>query len=250
MITFKNLGIPVYKKRDVNNIGGIILHNPGRGLWSRWKKENQWATFRPELAKELFKRDPNELPDYTGCEKWTFKDWKKRQYNEPYPFDTAIRVYASLMKEGPHFLICGVTGRVAQGCPLDLAAWHVGSGYQMRYKASSWLQEAPWWGARYPHSPSPKEAFPWAYTQGTVNASTIGIEVCPGRAGWDKPFSEEFHVAYVTLKTQLESDFHTLDDEGFPHTTHSAVSPLARTLKNKPTDLPETQYDYEKGVLR
>lgn len=242
MITFKNLGIPVYKKRDVNNIGGIILHNPGRGLHNRWKKENQWV-FLPE-EEQLELGHTQDLPDYTGCEKWKWKDWKKRQYNEPYPFDTALRVYASLMKEGPHFLICGVTGRVAQGCPLDLAAWHVGSGYQMRYKASSWLSEAPWWHARYPHSTSPKEAFPWAYTQGTVNASTVGVEVCPGREGWDRKFSDEVHVALANLRTDLAGA------KFMPYTTHSAVSPLARTLKNKPTDLPESQYDYEKGVLR
>lgn len=42
------------------------------------------------------------------------------------PFDAALRIYGSLMKEGPHY-VYGAAGERAQVCPESLAAWHVGS---------------------------------------------------------------------------------------------------------------------------
>lgn len=215
-----------WKKRKAP-IKGMIAHTTGAGLYNRWKRDN------PE--------QPTSIIDYTeqGAAKWGFLAWRKRKGKEATPFDTALRVYGSLMNAGPHFVVCGETGRVAQLCELDRAAWHVGSRYSGKYKWNRWKKKCAWWQDRWPEYDSPREMMDGLlWTHYGCNDLTVGIEVAPPPKGAQKPWS----AACMRSLQDIYRHVCFYASEEVDVLSHADVHPYSRTSNNKPTDPARTQW--------
>ena len=209
---------------------GLCLHSTGAGLWERWHRENQGALqFSPV----------NLMQPITA--NWT--TWKGQRGKEPYPFDTAVRVYASLMLAGPHVVVCGETGRVAFGTPLNYVAHHVGSQGSGLYKYNGWKSKHAWWLERWPEYRSPRELLnDKLWKTASANQLLIGIEVSPPRISALAPWTEDCYAAIkrVALYCQNRYPSIALDDHSI--LTHSDVHPLKRTARGVPTDPPPSQW--------
>jgi hypothetical protein len=197
----------LYKKRDLSEIGYVILHTTGNG-----------PNDRMEAAR--------------------FSRWRKRHSSITTPFEAAIWVYRSAMKAGPHYVIDGATGQCVQVARHGESAWHVGSSWKGRqatavYKDTDWIMrgvDVRWWNEEFPGLNSPLDLGCW--DKGSVNRVSIGIEVVPPK---DKlPWSNECCARILEVWDQ------------FPAAallTHSIVHPLARSSQGRAWDPPNEQLE-------
>lgn len=231
------------KKRELSSISCVVYHTTGTGLWRRWFRDNPayaQGTPYPEPTGYLEAHKSLEgLPTYSPAP-LGWSEWKKRRGSEPYPFDTALRVYCGgLHKYGPHFLVCGETGRLVQLVPLDRRAQHVGAYTAKEYRSEN--EQQKWQGylqAQSPRHPLPLP--PRTARTPTVNERSIGIEVAPPRSGANTQWSEATLTTLQTLHKQCE----TLLGCSLDYYSHSEVHPLDRMTKTGyPTDPPGSQWD-------
>ena len=206
-------------------IRGVIIHEPGSGLWRRWKRDNNppnpWST----------------LSNY-DLTTWGWDEWKRRRGQETTPFETALRVYSSIYDNSPHFVVCGETGQVAQCVPVNLGANHCSGTKSSYYRRTSWKATRKWWLERWPALNSPRDFLDgnlWGHGEYAIQ-NTIGIEVCPRTGGNELPWTDAGWRGLKDLIQLLVQTYHFPFD---PHhiITHSDAHPLMRTVKGKPTDV-------------
>lgn len=205
----------VYSDRDPSLIRGVVVHTTGGGLWRRWASDN------PRIEV------PEILPRYTQ-QRYTWPEWQDRKGHEPYPFDTALRVYATMMEAGPNQLVCGETGRVAFMCPLDKSAWHVGRDGRRVYEHGV---DNDHWHARWPYR-SPLSLI-GSHEWDEANLITDGIEVAPPRSGYSDPWSKECHETLAWLiGTYLSKKCPNLDIRENTLLSHWDLHPNKRSLNS------------------
>ena len=161
----------IYSERDPDTIRGVVVHTTGGGLWRRWAKDN------PGIK-------PDTIPTYEET-RLRWHEWEKRKGHEPHPFDTAIRVFATMQEAGPYMLVCGDTGRICRMSPLDRVAWHVGRSGRKTYEHGV---DNDHWLARWPYR-SPLGLL-GSHQWDEANMITAGIEVAPCRSGHTEPWSQ------------------------------------------------------------
>lgn len=225
-----------YKNRS-RDVVGIVIHTTGWGSWKRWKRDNPNAP---------------ELTDYTGMDldQFNWAEWKSRRGDESHPFDTCLRIYGSLMDAGPHFVVCGETGRVAITCPPEKVAWHVGSRKSWKYKFKGWKRNCGWWQERWPELEGPQDLLGGLlWRHGRCNDLTIGIEVSPPRRGAQAAWSEACWESLRTLVAEIASDSDHITLDEYHIITHSDAHPVSRTGRNpslrrtgRPTDPGQYQW--------
>jgi hypothetical protein len=229
-VLFFNRGYQLgkYRKRR-HPVLGIVFHTVGVGLWSRWSKESAGNG-------GLQKTEAN-------VEHYTWETWKTRVGKEYAPFDTAIRVYASLMNEGPHFVICGESGRIAQGTPLAYEAQHCGASMRKEYAKGYLGKNRNWWKKRWKELSSPSDLLDgnlWKVY--SPNAVMIGIEVSPSR---EDPYKEWSEACYNSIKKVYEfcrQQHPTLMCDKYHILSHSDIDPERRGTSAQPTDPGPTQW--------
>lgn len=204
-----------YKRRGLGNVAAIVVHTTGGGIIRRWHKQG------------------NSKGDDT-------------------PFETALRVYNKLMDAGPHFVV-GQGGEIAQTCPLDFAAWHVGKLDSRPYWLKNTVPGHKWWhdrwGSRYKSPAEMADGLLWA--GGECNPNTIGIEVVPDiddpqgkRYPWSTMAYEAIqHICFEALK-------HCPNLVLSPETIigHADAHPLSRTSLGKPWDPTPLQWSPKKSA--
>lgn len=182
--------------------------------------------------------------------------WNSNKKKYASPFHAALHIYCNLMTAGPHYVI-GPDGELAQVCPEDLAAWHVGGAGSNEYvKADWWKGGHEWWKERYSHLSGPSGLGVWGPVPsdaprsvkarskyGSVNAHTIGIEVVPNILDLNGGTNSWGDACSRTL-SDLVSDicFRRNIPESMVY-SHSEVHPLSRTSKNKPWDPSDVQWE-------
>ena len=204
-----------YKTRGVGNVVAGIVHTTGAGIVKRWQRQGE-------------------------------------KYGEPTPFETALRVYNKLMDAGPHFVV-GQEGEIAQTCPIDFAAWHVGKLNSRPYWLKNVVPDHQWWHDRWGHSyRSPAEmcgGLLWA--GGECNPNVFGIEVVPDvddPHGKKYPWSPAAYeaIAHVCFEmAKLCPNF-----VPGPQTVigHADAHPLSRTSRGKPWDPTPLQWSPERAA--
>lgn len=148
----------------------------------------------------------------------------------PTPLDAAEFIYsAGIMRSGPHFLICGETGRIKQLAPLSVAAWHVGSAalWELRQVPKSWLQ-------RWTDLQSPRElagGHCWTPPQygrkWSCNARANGIEIVPDQHSPYGPLSDACWRTLAKLTQWLER-FHGIPNQEPYQISHWDAAPWDR----------------------
>lgn len=187
------LGAARGRYHDRGAFVGIVVHTTGAGVVGRWRREGE-------------------------------------RHNEVTPFETALRVYQTIMPDGPHYVI-GQAGECVQVCPEHLAAWHVGSSLAGAYRSMGWDAETRhrWWLRRWPDLCSPLDlAGGHLWDHGSCNDNVLGIEVVPPVDDPRGPWSES---AWVTLGKLLRdvSERRLIPFAREYIVTHSDAHPLART---------------------
>lgn len=178
--------------------------------------------------------------------------WKNsgKLHKEATPFETAIRVYTRQMTAGPHYIVCGDTGRAIQVCPLDLAAHHVGAAKSGPYWHPGWSKgtATAWWSKRWQGLSSPIDLAGGKLWDGkSCNKSTVGIEVVPAltrpRGAWSP-------ATWATLRTLIDDKCAecAIPKEREFVVSHSDAHPLARSAKGLPWDPSPEQWDFGKLV--
>lgn len=232
IIPFQNLGSlrGKYSERSLPTIRGIVFHTTGVGSWNRWKRDNPSTQLQE--------------PDYP-LRDMSWRGWLRRKGKEPFPFDTCLRIYGSLMVEGPHFVVCGETGRIAQGAALNVAAWHVGRQGRKQYLGGP--GEVPaFWRDAWPQLDTPLDLLggnEWT----EANLLTVGVEIAPPSSGPRAPLTDECwqSLAWLVemLSTGVWSELPNLVLDEYHLVTHWDLHPLSRMKKDgTPTDLPTTQW--------
>ena len=208
----------------------------------------------------------------TGAGPWRrlteprFARWRRRNGDPRDTYESAIRIYQSVTTAGPHYVVGQEAGQIAQLCPEDLCAWHVGGkgGSAYARPRAKWLtSEARWWELHWPHLQSPRQLADgqmWtpygakvgarvAWTQwragGSVNANSIGIEVaCPPddpRAPWsDAAWSSLVEVIHdIAIR-------HAIPTTRDRIVSHSDTHPLARSTGGWPWDPSTRQWTWRR----
>ena len=196
-----------------------------------------------------------------------FARWRKRTGIDD-PFEAALWVYAQAMRAGPHYVVCGETGRRAQVCPEDQCAWHVGGrgGGAYRRPVEKWeTAAAAWWADEWPSLESPRElaggklwtpygaaTSAWVALHslgGSVNANSYGIEVVPCLSDPRGPWTEAGWDSLVTVTTDLcfRRDVPCFRDRVL---RHSDAHPLARSARGEPWDTPPAQFSWAEFSAR
>lgn len=200
-----------YKYRG-DKVCGAIVHTTGAGPWRRWQQNPQrWAS----------------------------------------PWDAARHIYRAVMKESPHFVICGETGHVVQMVPMGFAAWHTGSRGAWRYKRKA-LQHLPkWWRERWPELKGPADLLDGRlWRGGSANELCVGVEVTPP---FDHPRGPWTPAAWTSLAWLLQ---YLAGEHGFPFDpyhvfTHSDAHPRQRTTDSgRPWDPGTNQWSGRDAVLQ
>lgn len=169
------------------------------------------------------------------------------RYHEETPFDTACRVYRTIMDASGHYVV-GQAGQIAQVVPEDLCAWHVGGGRSAPYW-SRWGwghgERYDWWRERWPGLDSPRDLAdghlwdpyvigpglaararaPRSWGRRSANAWSVGVEV---------EHADEWAPEAWRSLARLVGDVAArhgipLAREHVP--THSDVHPLSRTTR-------------------
>lgn len=193
-------------RKRKHGVRGIIVHTTGSGPWVRWNEDRE-------------------------------------RYGSP--FDAAREVYEERSILGPHFLICGETGRILQLCELEDVAQHVGSKGSWRYRFPKWEQKRnfDWWYKRFLSCGSPRDLFSGdLWRRGSANELSIGIELAPPLKGPRAPWSLSAWYALNDLCAVLCSDLGTPRDR-YHIITHSDAHPLKRsTSRGRPWDPGRSQW--------
>jgi len=161
------------------------------------------------------------------------------------PYDEALRIYESMGRVGPHFLV-GPLGQVAQLRDPRREAFHVKTTLAQRrdFLNGNWTtlvkpDVVRWWRARWPGQKSPQHLFPAQKPR----SNYIGIEMIPcgtwpNQSGnwtpfWADPFggtrfSGATYLATAELVLQLAGayDINTLDRRKL--LGHEDVNPVTR----------------------
>lgn len=242
-----------YLPRGEHAARAVVIHTTGPGPGKR-VLDPAYARWRRKQAI------------HAGIPGWT---------EETAAFEAALWIYVSSgMKAGPHYVVGQEPGLVAQVCPEDHCAWHVGGKGSRIYQRSNWPIDGPflWWDARFEEL-SPRDlagghlwdpytapaGFSWgrqrarlraSYEKGSCNANSIGIEVVPRVNDPRGPWTT---AAWNNLTPLL------LDITGrnaIPRHpsyifTHSDAHPAARTTKSGlPWDTTPAQFVYDELALR
>lgn len=170
------------------------------------------------------------------------------------PFDHALWLYAFAMEEGPHFLVCGASGRAVQLLPTDLVAWGVGSANAHRYDQAGWYRGAvncKWWlgWADEYDITSPMDLPVWA--GGKCNPNVVNIEVVPpalSAAKVGEPWSDRACQVVAEILGKVVNRYDIEVDERHI-LTHSQANPLARTAKGQPWDLGPKQAEQLRDII-
>ena len=176
------------------------------------------------------------------------------------PFEAALWIYENMVA-GPHFVIGQQLGQIAQVCPLDLCAWHVGGRYGRAYANGKWRKrrDVSWWAGRWPGLTSPRQFAAgqlWtpyrrktsarvalASLGGSVNANTWGIEVVPSKHDTRGPWSDAAWANLIALLVPL-SRLNGLPLRRDRLLTHSDCNPLARSARELPWDTTPAQFTF------
>lgn len=194
------------------------------------------------VRREMLKgrpRDPSALIVHsTPIPDKRLLQYRRKEDHEGTLFDAALWVFRTgRIKACYHYLLGPNVGEIAQTCPLDLAAWHVGSKNHWRY--NKWWRAKgryEWWGKTWVAS-NPKQQFPNLWRGNSVNSNTIGIGFVT-RAGDTGPLTDGhienfFHVRADILESYEVSDY----------VRHCDVHPVSRTGRSgKPYDLSDRQW--------
>lgn len=239
-IPFVNRGFRkgAYSLRSAPAVG-FCLHTTGSGLYHRWHRDNR-------VGQKVGLEELDALGQY----RWG--DWQKRRGHEPLPFDTAVRVYASIMDAGPTFVVCGETGRVAQGAPLNTATWHAGSSGTRRYKRKGWRSDdTDWWHQdRWKELSSPRELVGnRLWRERSANDLLIGVEVAPPSYGPLAPWSDACWESLKALVEETAAAVPTVQLDLYHLLTHSDVDPLRRTHRGHPMDPGPSQWRGHRDAL-
>lgn len=196
----------LYRKRS--KVHAIVVHTTGVGILLKWKKSGA-------------------------------------AHKEATPFETSIRVYTRQMTAGPHYIVCGDTGRIVQVCPHELAAHHVGAAKSGPYWHPNWSKtsQTAWWGKRWSGLSSPIElAGGNLWLNASCNRNTIGIEVVPALSAPRGPWAPDCYKNLRTLLTAIASE-HKVPFTREYIFSHSDAHPLARSAKGQPWDPSPAQFD-------
>jgi hypothetical protein len=201
-----------YKRRGLGSVCAIVIHTTGGGIIQRWQRQGE-------------------------------------KFGEADPFETALRVYNKLMDAGPHFVI-GQAGQVAQTCPLDFAAWHVGKLDSRPYWSKNTVPGHKWWHDRWGHSfKSPAEmADGLLWAGGECNPNVVGIEVVPeidDPRGVKFPWRKEAYDAIQGLCLKIQEICPNLQLRPDTVLGHADAHPLSRTSLGKPWDPTPLQWSPE-----
>lgn len=158
--------------------------------------------------------------------------WRRQaaRFGEATPFETAIRIYRTIMDDAPHYVV-GQGGECVQVTPEESAARHVGARDSHVYAATDWhaARKYAWWRARFPGIRSPRElAGGWLWADGSCNAHTDAIEVVPPVDDPRAPWSD---ACWLTLRRLVHdlSERHSIPVTREHVVTHSDAHPWART---------------------
>lgn len=189
------------------------------------------------------------------------------------PFETAMRVYGTIMEASGHYVVGQGEGQIAQVVPEALCAWHVGGAGSAPYHrlGTSWIPRSEraryeWWQERWSGLDGPGDLaggelwepyvigpsllqrlrHPLSWGKGSVNAWSIGLEVVP-------PLGDqrgEWSSACWRSVTRLVVDMHERDAVPLERDrviTHSDAHPLSRTTpRGKPWDTVPEQWSWER----
>ena len=201
----KSLGSTLgkYKKRDLQDLCGLVVHTTGYGPIRRWKeKPDRWAS----------------------------------------PYEAAVWLYTSAMSASPHF-VADQEGRVTMLNDLDVSAWHVGSNRRKLYKNKwQWGPNGKYkdtynWFNRQYEVHSPLELEPWR--TGSPNSLTVGIEIVPPREDHTGPWYQGAWDAINAAQGVIEAYV----GRKLPTYTHYQLDPIGRGKKDgAPWDPPAVAF--------
>lgn len=197
------------KHNPKRTYAGIIVHNTGLGVISRWKREQRHKT----------------------------------------PFKTAMRIYCELITQGPHYVVgqrgeCAqvlpeeyVAWHVGTGKERAFA---------YRRPPQVWRgSEMQWWADRYPKLKSPLQmAGGSLWANGSVNVNTIGIEVVHPDGPAGTPWSLECNRRLARLINDI-AERRGININPETVVSHSEVHPLTRTKYGRPWDAFDSQWNRE-----
>lgn len=185
-----------------------------------------------------------------------FTAWRK---NVDFPrdtFESAIRIYQSIMIECAHYVVGQEPGQIAQVAPESECAWHVGGkgggAYSKRFER--WrTADTGWWRDEFPELTSPRElaggelwrpyghavglrvAWNQFWAGGSVNANAVGVEVACPLAQPAGPWSDAAWSNLVALVFDIARR-HSIPLDRHYIVSHSAAHPIARSANGKPWD--------------
>lgn len=197
-----------------------------------------------------------------------FESSQRERFEWETPFDAALFIYEQIMKAGPHWVIGQRKGEIAQVCPEDLCAWHVGGRGGWVYRKKRWSnRNTEWWEKQWhpmttprefangmlwaPYDPAPsllkkitQARFTAWRAKGSVNANTIGVEVVPNKDDPSGAWSDEAweNLAKVIVN---RAEAHSIELTPTTVLTHSSAHPRARSRNNTPWDTWPDQFTWE-----
>lgn len=162
------------------------------------------------------------------------------------PFETALRIYATIMDAAPHYVIGPRPGEIAQVTPESHAAWHTGSSGWRRYQRPRWAGTAcAWWHERWPELASPLDlALGEVWAGHSPNANTVGIEFVPDPDDPTGPLTAAAWASFVVLQADIRRR-RAIPLHPARILTHSDVAPLSRSARGRPWDLAPDQWRWE-----
>ena len=189
------------------------------------------------------------------------------------PFETAMRVYATIMEASPHYVV-GQCGSVGQVVPEELCAWHVGGAGSAPYHRAAWVpwranKRFAWWLEKWAGLAGPRDLaggqlwapyvigpslaqrlrHPLSWGKGSVNAWSYSLEVVPPIDDPGGPWSPECWRSVAALHLDIGQR------QGVPlerdcRITHSDAHPLSRTTPSgKAWDTVDAQWSWERFEL-
>lgn len=239
----------LYLPRDTGDIAAAVVHTTGLGPVKRVVD----ASYRKWRGKNGI-----DAATAGGKDRAAFK--------------AALWIYGKAYKPGPHYVIGQELGLVAQVCPEDRAAWHVGAKGARLYatRPDAWWRSGKygWWKNAFPDLESPRDLAGgklWApytapagfdprrwrakllasYARGSVNASTIGLEVVPRVDDPRGPWSDDAWRNLSELLLDITGR-HEIPRDREHVISHSIAHPASRTTPSGfPWDTNSMQFTYE-----
>lgn len=208
--TRKCLGLKQGKySRRRHPVFAVVIHFTGVGVWQRWKERNM------------------------------------EKYGKETVFDTAVRRYCTVYDKSGHYVV-SQDGTIANVCPEDFVAQHVGSSAWRSYGSKSWCKDGlQWWKKRWPEHESPTDlANGKLWSKYSVNAVSVGIEVSPHEINPMGKFSPKCVASLRALTKDICARNNVPWDK--EHVlTHADCHPIQRTAKSASYDTLESQFRTE-----